>query len=162
MRAVVQRVAGATVRVNQTVISSINRGLLVLLGIHGKDTEDDARWIAQKIAGLRIFEDAGGKMNLSVIDMASTTADANSGELVPTVLVVSQFTLIANTQKGNRPSFNDAAKPEQAIPLYEFFVRQLASQLARPVATGQFGAMMQVSLINDGPVTIVLDSRTKE
>ncbi|MEO6004138.1 MAG: D-aminoacyl-tRNA deacylase [Opitutus sp.] len=162
MRAVVQRVAAAAVTVDQAVIGSINRGLLVLLGIHREDTEDDALWVAQKLAALRIFEDAAGKMNLSVLELNAEGHSESSGVPAPTVLVVSQFTLIASTRKGNRPSFNDAARPEHAIPLYEFFVRQLASQLSRPVATGRFGAMMQVSLINDGPVTIVLDSRAKE
>lgn len=130
--------------------AAIGRGLLLLLGVAGGDTEAEGEWLAEKIAGLRIFEDATGKMNLSVRDVGGG------------VLVVSQFTLLASTRKGTRPSFNDAAKPDVAIPLYERFLTQMEAALGRPVARGEFGAMMQVELINDGPVTIVLDSRLRE
>lgn len=130
--------------------AAIGRGLLLLLGVAGGDTEAEGEWLAEKIAGLRIFEDATGKMNLSVRDVGGG------------VLVVSQFTLLASTRKGTRPSFNDAAKPDVAIPLYERFLTQMEAALGRPVARGEFGAMMQVDLINDGPVTIVLDSRLRE
>jgi D-tyrosyl-tRNA(Tyr) deacylase len=150
MRAVVQRVSSASVTVEQRPTAQIARGLLVLLGIQASDTETDASWLAHKICALRIFEDDAGKMNLSV------------GETGFGALVVSQFTLLASTRKGNRPSFNDAAKPEIAVPLYEFFVRQMESILGRPVPTGTFGAMMQVALVNDGPVTLVIDSQLRE
>lgn len=150
MRLVVQRVSSARVTIEGRVAGAIDRGLLVLLGIAAGDTEADGEWLAQKIATLRIFEDAGGKMNLSVRDVAGG------------VLVVSQFTLIASTRKGARPSFNDAAKPDLAIPLYERFLAQLEAALARPVARGEFGAMMTVALVNDGPVTIIIDSKTRE
>ena len=123
---------------------------MILLGVHAEDTEEDADWLAQKTAALRVFSDAEGKMNQSIIDI--------SGE----ALVVSQFTLHAKYKKGARPSFIHAARPETAIPLYERFVRQLEDHLKRPVATGQFGAMMEVDLINDGPVTITMDTRNKE
>ena len=159
---------------------SIGRGLLVLLGIAPTDTAADAQWLAEKIAKLRIFPDAEGHMNLSVLDLAaseniaapslSDSAPASqrsalNSQLPPqvaTVLVVSQFTLFASTRKGTRPSFNDAAKPDLAIPLYETFCRLLSTALDRPVATGQFGAMMAVSLVNDGPVTLIIDSRQRE
>jgi len=150
MRAVVQRVSSASVFVAGETVGSVGSGLLVFLGVQIGDAEPDAIWLAQKIAALRIFEDADGKMNRSVID-----TDGGA-------LVVSQFTLIASTRNGTRPSFNDAAKPDLAIPLYEFFVRQLESALGRPVATGRFGAMMSVTLVNDGPVTLILDSRQRE
>lgn len=150
MRAVIQRVSSASVAIEQRTTAQISRGLLVLLGVQNADTESDAGWLAQKIAALRIFEDDAGKMNRSVVEAA--------GE----VLVVSQFTLLASTRKGNRPSFNEAAKPDLAVPLYEFFVHQLESLLGRSVPTGTFGAMMAVSLVNDGPVTLVLDSRLRE
>ncbi len=150
MRAVIQRVSSASVTVEGATTGAIGSGLLILLGIAGGDTEDDGNWLAQKIAALRIFEDADGKMNLSVRD--------TGGE----ALVVSQFTLIASTRKGTRPSFNDAARPDSAVPLYESFIRQLETALGRPVATGQFGALMQVALVNQGPVTLVIDSRLRE
>jgi D-tyrosyl-tRNA(Tyr) deacylase len=150
MRAVVQRVASASVTIDGATVGAIDRGLLVLLGIATGDTPEDAGWLAQKIAGLRIFPDAEDKMNLSIRDTSGRA------------LVVSQFTLIASTRKGNRPSFNDSAKPELAIPLYEDFVRQLESATGQPVATGRFGAMMRVSLVNDGPVTLVIDTRLRE
>lgn len=150
MRVVLQRVSAAKVTVEDRVTGEIGRGLLVLLGVAADDTAADGEWLAQKLAKLRIFEDADGKMNLSVCDIAGG------------ILLVSQFTLFASTQKGTRPSFNAAARPEIAIPLYELFQRQLATALGRPVATGEFGAMMQVSLVNDGPVTIVIDSKQRE
>ena len=131
-------------------VGAIQRGLLVLLGIGHHDADEDAQWLAAKIAALRIFEDNDGKMNRSVVDCAGG------------ILVVSQFTLLASTRKGTRPSFNDAAKPEQAIPLYEAFVRHASAALGAPVATGEFGAMMQVELVNDGPVTLVIDSKLRE
>ena len=161
MRVVIQRVSSASVTVDGRVISEIARGLLVLLGIQTGDTEAEAIWLAQKIATLRIFEDDAGKMNLSVLDLAAG-AEHLTRSSIASVLVVSQFTLIASTRKGARPSFNDAARPEVAIPRYEFFLARLQAELSRPVATGQFGAMMKVSLVNDGPVTIMLDSRLKE
>jgi len=150
MRVVVQRVAHARVTVEGRVTGEIGRGLLVLQGIVPDDTAADGEWLAQKLARLRIFEDAEGKMNLSVADIAGG------------ILVVSQFTLHASTAKGTRPSFNAAARPEVARPLYEQFQQQLAAALGRPVATGEFGAMMQVALVNDGPVTLVIDSKARE
>jgi len=150
MRAVVQRVSRASVQVEGKTIGSCGPGFMILLGVHAEDTEEDADWLAQKTAALRVFSDAEGKMNQSIIDI--------SGE----ALVVSQFTLHAKYKKGARPSFIHAARPETAIPLYERFVRQLEDHLKRPVATGQFGAMMEVDLINDGPVTITMDTRNKE
>lgn len=150
MRAVIQRVASASVTIDGRLAGAIERGLLVLLGIAAGDTAADGEWLAQKTAALRIFEDADGKMNRSVRDVAGG------------VLVVSQFTLIASTRKGTRPSFNDAAKPEMAILLYEQFLAQMEAAVTRPVARGEFGAMMQVALVNDGPVTIILDSRVRE
>lgn len=150
MRAVVQRVGSARVTVAGETIGEINAGLLILLGVAQGDTAEDGAWLAQKLAALRIFEDDAGKMNRSLVDSGGGA------------LVVSQFTLLASTRKGNRPSFNDAAAPAVAIPLYEQFVAQLTAGLGRPVATGRFGAMMAVTLVNDGPVTLVLDSRTRE
>jgi D-tyrosyl-tRNA(Tyr) deacylase len=146
MRAVIQRVSRASVSIDEEVCGAIASGLLILLGICVDDAETDADWLAAKIANMRIFSDEQVHMNLSVID--------NRGEL----LVVSQFTLHAKTKKGNRPSFIDAARPEQAIPLYEYFIRKLEEETKSEVKTGKFGAMMQVSLVNDGPVTIVIDS----
>jgi len=146
MRAVVQRVSSARVTIAGELVGEIDRGLLVLLGVARGDTEAEARWLAEKIVALRIFEDAGARMNRSVVE-------AGGG-----LLVVSQFTLLASTRKGTRPSFNDAARPEEAIPLYESFNRFAAAALGRAVATGRFGALMEVSLVNDGPVTLVVDS----
>jgi len=146
MRAVIQRVSRASVSIDEEVCGAIANGLLILLGICVDDSKADADWLAAKIANMRIFSDKQGHMNLSVIDCG--------GEL----LVVSQFTLHAKTKKGNRPSFIDAARPEQAIPLYEYFIRKLEEETKSEVKTGKFGAMMQVSLVNDGPVTIVIDS----
>lgn len=150
MRVVVQRVAHAKVTVEGRVTGEIGRGLLVLQGIVPSDTAADGDWLAQKLTKLRIFEDADGKMNLSLADIAGG------------ILLVSQFTLHASTAKGTRPSFNAAARPEIARPRYELFQQQLATTLGRPVATGEFGAMMQVSLVNDGPVTLVIDSQQRE
>lgn len=163
MRVVIQRVTSADVKIAGTVVGAIGPGLLILLGVAPTDSEADAQWLADKIAKLRIFPDAEGHMNRSVVDLAeSATAEGPLRPDAPTALVVSQFTLFASTRKGTRPSFNDAAKPEFAIPLYEIFCRLLSTALARPVATGQFGAMMSVSLVNDGPVTLLLDSRSRE
>src|SRR5215208_1690676 len=145
MRAVVQRVSGAEVRVDAAVSGAIGRGLLVLLGAAKGDVDDDARLLADKIAALRIFEDAAGKMNLAV------------GEVTGGVLVVSQFTLLGDGRKGNRPSFVDAAPPERASALYEVFCARVREK-GLPVATGVFRAEMEVELVNDGPVTILLDT----
>jgi D-tyrosyl-tRNA(Tyr) deacylase len=147
MRVVIQRVSEAAVKIDGTIVGEISKGLLVLLGIAQEDTQQDALYLIQKLINLRIFSDADGKMNLSVQDC--------DGEL----LVVSQFTLYADTKKGNRPSYIRAARPEQAIPLYEFFLKELQKQFQGRIQTGHFGADMKVSLINDGPVTIIIDSR---
>jgi D-tyrosyl-tRNA(Tyr) deacylase len=146
MRAVVQRVSHARVLVEQEVVSEIARGLLVLLGVTHHDTAQQARWLAEKIVGLRIFADDEGKMNRGV-------AEVGGG-----ILVVSQFTLYGDCQKGRRPSFIEAAPPEIAIPLYEEFITAVKA-LGIPVAAGRFGAMMQVELVNDGPVTLIVESK---
>jgi D-tyrosyl-tRNA(Tyr) deacylase len=150
MRVVIQRVSQASVTIGGQVKSAIGPGLVVLVGIEGVDTAEDVEWLCGKIARLRIFNDDEGVMNRSVQEVG--------GE----VLVVSQFTLHASTKKGNRPSYSRAARPEIAIPLYEQFVARLGAELGRPVATGEFGADMKVALVNDGPVTIVMDSRARE
>ena len=150
MRSVVQRVSSARVTVAGEVTGEIGVGLLVFLGIAPADTLADAQWLAEKICALRIFEDPEGRMNRSVTERAGG------------ILVVSQFTLFASTRKGTRPSFNDAAKPDIAMPLYESFNRFASAALGRPVATGRFAAMMDVSLVNDGPVTLVIDSKIRE
>jgi D-tyrosyl-tRNA(Tyr) deacylase len=150
VRAVIQRVSSARVTIHGEVSGAIAQGLVVLLGLAPGDTEGDAQWLAEKIIALRIFEDSAEKMNLAVTDV--------SGGL----LVISQFTLFASTRKGTRPSFNGAAKPELAIPLYETFLRYSTAALGRPVATGKFGAAMEVSLVNDGPVTIIIDTNMRE
>jgi D-tyrosyl-tRNA(Tyr) deacylase len=150
MRAVIQRVSSASVTVNQSITGRIGPGLLVLLGIEDADNEEDIRWLSAKIVQLRIFNDDQGVMNRSVLDQG--------GE----ILLVSQFTLHASTKKGNRPSYIRASKPEVAIPRYESMIRQLETDLGKPVATGIFGADMQVALVNDGPVTIVIDSKNRE
>jgi D-tyrosyl-tRNA(Tyr) deacylase len=150
MRAMIQRVTRASVEVNHQLVSRIGRGLLVFLGVEDMDSRDDVPWLAAKIARLRIFQDEIGAMNLSVLDIA--------GDL----LVVSQFTLFASTRKGNRPSFIRAAAPEQANQLYQEFCEQLESEVAKPVLRGIFGAHMQIDLVNDGPVTICIDTRRKE
>ncbi len=146
MRAVIQRVSQARVVIDGVVVGEIQRGLLVLLGVTHSDTVEQARWLAEKVVGLRVFNDGEGKMNLGV-------ADVGGG-----VLVVSQFTLYGDCRKGRRPSFIDAAGPETAIPLYEAFVDGVRAQ-GVPTATGRFGAMMQVELVNDGPVTLIVDSK---
>ena len=150
MRAIVQRVSRAKVSVNNETVGECGVGFMILLGVHAEDSTEDADWLAAKVAALRVFSDEEGKMNLSIIDV--------SGE----ALVVSQFTLHAKYKKGTRPSFIHAARPETAIPLYEHFIRQLEDHLKKPVASGQFGAMMEVDLINHGPVTITMDTRNKE
>ena len=150
MRAVIQRTSEASVTIEGRVAGRIGRGLLVLLGIEHEDTLEDAAWLAGKIAQMRIFSDLDGKMNHSVLDVGGG------------VLVVSQFTLHASTKKGNRPSFIRAARPENAVPLYESFIAQVEAHLGQPVRRGIFGADMQVALVNDGPVTIAMDSRARE
>ena len=150
MRVVLQRVSDAQVSVSNKVISRIGAGFLVLLGIEERDTLDDATWLVGKISKMRVFDDSEGKMNLSLKDI--------SGE----ALVVSQFTLHASTKKGNRPSFIKAAQPAHAKPLYENFCDSLSTEIDKPVGRGEFGAMMEVSLTNDGPVTILIDSRNRE
>lgn len=150
MRALLQRVSRASVAVDGRVSGAIGRGLLVLVGVTADDTPDDRAWIARKIVHMRIFDDEAGVMNRCLLDVG--------GEL----LVVSQFTLFASTKKGNRPSWSAAAPPDLARPLVDAFVAELAAVSGRPVATGVFGAMMQVELINDGPVTIWLDSRSRK
>ena len=145
MRAVVQRVSSASVEVDGQVVGQIGPGLMVLLGVHRDDTEQDAAYMADKIAGLRLFADAEGKMNLSVADVGGS------------VLMVSQFTLYGDVRRGKRPSFSEAATPEVAVPLYESVCRRIAA-MGIPVERGVFGAMMRVSLVNEGPVTVQLDS----
>jgi len=149
MRVVLQRVKEASVTVGDKVISKIGHGFLILLGIEAEDTQEDINWLSGKIARLRVFSDENDAMNKSIIDV--------DGE----VIVVSQFTLHASTKKGNRPSFIKAARPEIAIPLYRSFVQQLENDLQKEIHTGEFGAMMDVALINDGPVTILIDSKNK-
>lgn len=150
MKVVIQRVSKASVTINNNNVASINSGLLILLGIVAEDTSEDTHWLVRKIVNLRIFNDENGVMNRSLLDV---DGDA---------MVVSQFTLHASTKKGNRPSYIKAAKPEVAIPLYESFIIQLEEELNKKVQTGQFGADMQVELINDGPVTIIIDSENLE
>jgi D-tyrosyl-tRNA(Tyr) deacylase len=150
MRAVIQRVTGASVTVDSSVTGAIENGLLVLLGIEDADTDEDIIWLSNKIVNLRIFNDEQGVMNKSVIDIDGK------------ILLVSQFTLHASTKKGNRPSYIKASKPDVAIPLYEKMIEQLASDLGKKIAPGVFGADMKVSLLNDGPVTIVIDTKNKE
>lgn len=150
MRAVVQRVSEASVTVEGTVTGKIGRGLLILLGIEEADTEEDLKWLSRKLAQMRIFNDPDGVMNLSVQEV--------EGE----ALVISQFTLHASKKKGNRPSYIRAAKPEKAIPIYEQFVKELEGELGKKVDTGIFGADMKVALLNDGPVTIIIDSKNKD
>lgn len=150
MRVLLQRVIESSVTVNEEIIAHIGRGLLVLVGIEDADTQDDIDWLCHKISQLRIFDDENGVMNLSIKD---TIGD---------IIVVSQFTLHAATKKGNRPSYIKAAKPEIAIPLYEQFVQTMESTLGKKVQTGKFGADMKVALINDGPVTIWIDSKNRE
>jgi D-aminoacyl-tRNA deacylase len=149
MRGVIQRVSSARVAVDDRVTGEIGRGLLILLGVARGDTEQDAQWLTQKLVNLRIFPDAEDRMNLSVRDIA--------GE----ILVVSQFTLLASLRKGTRPSFNDAAPPDDARRLYEHTVALLQQELGRPVPTGEFAAMMEVTLVNGGPVTLIVDSQDR-
>ncbi|MBC7694742.1 MAG: D-tyrosyl-tRNA(Tyr) deacylase [Burkholderiales bacterium] len=150
MRFVIQRVSEASVKIEASLYTEIQKGLLVLVGIEESDTIEDAVWLCNKLISLRIFSDAEDKMNLSLQDI--------NGD----VLLVSQFTLFASTKKGNRPSFIRSAKPDTAIPLYEYCIEQLSQLLKKPIKTGKFGADMKISLVNDGPVTILLDSKTKE
>jgi D-tyrosyl-tRNA(Tyr) deacylase len=150
MRVVIQRVKQASVSVQGAKISEIQKGLLILLGVETLDTQEDIDWLVTKVAKLRIFEDSDGAMNVSLHDISAE------------VIVVSQFTLHATTKKGNRPSFIKAARPEVAIPLYQGFIDGLQAQLNKKIQTGQFGAMMDVALVNDGPVTIIIDTKNKE
>jgi D-tyrosyl-tRNA(Tyr) deacylase len=150
MRIVIQRVSEAAVRVDGNITGSIGKGLLVLVGIEDADTKEDIEWLSNKIVNIRIFDDADGVMNLSVKDIGGG------------ILLVSQFTLHASTKKGNRPSYIKASKPDIAIPMYEAMIKQLTLDLGKPVQTGIFGADMKVSLLNDGPVTITMDSKNKE
>lgn len=150
MKVVVQRVSKASVTINNEKVASIGSGLLILLGIVNEDTQDDIEWLARKIVNLRVFDDENGVMNKSLLDV--------DGD----VIVVSQFTLHALTKKGNRPSYIKAAKPDIAIPLYENFIKQFENDLNKKIQTGQFGADMKVELLNDGPVTIIIDSKNLE
>ena len=150
MRVVIQKVTEASVSIENQIVASIDKGLLVLVGIEDGDMNEDIAWLSSKIVNLRVFDDDNGVMNLSVKEV--------EGE----VLIVSQFTLHASTKKGNRPSYIKASRPEVAIPIYEAFIKQVESLLGKRVPTGQFGAMMQVSLCNDGPVTILIDTKNKE
>jgi D-tyrosyl-tRNA(Tyr) deacylase len=150
MKAVIQRVSQASVTIDSKIVAEIQKGLLVLVGIEDADTQEDILWLTSKIANLRIFEDEKEVMNLSVKDC--------NGDII----VVSQFTLHASTKKGNRPSYIKAAKPEIAIPLYEKFIAQLEQEIGKKLQTGKFGADMKVLLLNDGPVTIVMDTKNKE
>jgi D-aminoacyl-tRNA deacylase len=150
MKAVIQRVSESSVTINNEIVAQIQKGLLVLVGIEDADNQEDINWLTSKIANLRIFPDENEVMNLSLKDI--------DGEII----VVSQFTLHAATKKGNRPSYIKASKPEIAIPLYNSFVQQMEKELGKKVQTGQFGADMKVSLVNDGPVTIIIDTKNKE
>ena len=149
MIAIIQRVSEAFVKIDDKIKGEINLGFLVLLGVTNTDTREDIEWLSKKIVGMRIFSDEEGKMNL---DINSVNGD---------LLLISQFTLFASTKKGNRPSFIEAARPEIAIPLYEKMIHQLENDLGKSIQTGEFGADMKVSLVNDGPVTIILDSKNK-
>ena len=150
MRAVIQRVSEASVSIENKIVSKINFGLLIFLGIEIEDTQEDSLWLANKIAQLRIFSDSDAKMNNSLLDI--------EGEAI----VVSQFTLHAKTKKGNRPSYINAARPEQAIPLYEQFKKDLSKLISKQVLSGEFGADMKVNLTNEGPVTIIIDTKNKQ
>jgi D-tyrosyl-tRNA(Tyr) deacylase len=150
MKSVIQRVSSASVTIDSKIVADIQKGLLVLVGIEDADTQEDTNWLCQKITNLRIFGDENDVMNLSVKDI--------NGDII----VVSQFTLHASTKKGNRPSYLKASKPEIAIPMYENFVKQMEKELGKKVQTGIFGVDMKVALLNDGPVTIVIDSKNKE
>lgn len=150
MRAVIQRTLEASVTISNEKVAKIDKGLLILIGIEDLDNQEDINWLCQKISNLRIFGDENDVMNLSVKDI--------NGEII----VVSQFTLHASTKKGNRPSYIKASKPEFAIPMYEKFIAQLENELGKKIQTGQFGADMKVALVNDGPVTIIIDTKNKE
>lgn len=150
MRVVLQRVSKASVQINHEINAVMQKGLLILLGIEAEDTQEDIDWLCNKIVKMRIFNDENEAMNLSLLDV---DGDA---------IVVSQFTLHASTKKGNRPSFIKAAKPDIAVPLYEKFIKKLEESLGKPVGSGEFGADMKVELINDGPVTIIVDSKSRE
>ena len=150
MRAVIQRVSEASVKIDGAIKGQINQGFMVLLGIEDADTQEDVDWLSQKIANMRVFGDENGLMNKALADIEGN------------ILLISQFTLFASTKKGNRPGFTRSAKPDKAIPLYESFIKALESQTGKKVATGEFGADMKVSLINDGPVTIIIDTKDKE
>ena len=150
MRTVIQRVSHASVTINGVVKSAIGGGLLVLVGVEDADTEEDIQWLCKKIVGLRVFDDENGVMNKNIVDAGGD------------ILVISQFTLFASTKKGNRPSYIRAAKPDISIPLYEQFCEELSIALGKPVGTGEFGADMKVELLNDGPVTICMDTKNKE
>jgi len=150
MKAVIQRVSSASVTINTEIVANIEKGLVVLVGIEEADTKEDIDWLSAKIANLRIFADDKGVMNLSLKEI--------EGDMI----IVSQFTLHAATKKGNRPSYIKAAKPEVAVPLYEAFIQQMENELVKKVKTGQFGADMKVALVNDGPVTILIDTKNKE
>ena len=150
MRVVIQKVKEASVSVENKTISSIKKGLLILVGIENTDTQEDINWLVKKVVQLRIFSDENGVMNLSVKDVGGD------------IIVVSQFTLHANTKKGNRPSYIRAAKPDFSIPMYEKFIDEMESALGKKVGAGEFGATMDVALINDGPVTIIIDSKQKD
>jgi D-tyrosyl-tRNA(Tyr) deacylase len=150
MRAVLQRVSSASVTIESEIAGTIGAGLVVLLGIEETDTADDIAWLAAKIVNLRLFADADGAMSQSVLESGGG------------ILLISQFTLFASTKKGAKPSWHRAAKPGAAIPLYEAMIARLTAELGRPIATGRFGAMMQVALVNDGPVTLLLDTKARE
>jgi D-aminoacyl-tRNA deacylase len=150
MRAVIQRVTEATCKVEGNITGSIDKGLMILLGVAADDTDEDLQWLAQKIAGMRIFSDEAGLMNKSITDIGGR------------ILLISQFTLFAQTKKGNRPSFIRAAKPDMAIPMYEQMIKTLAELTSTKIETGIFGADMKISLVNDGPVTIILDTKDRD
>ncbi|MBK6283316.1 MAG: D-tyrosyl-tRNA(Tyr) deacylase [Draconibacterium sp.] len=150
MRIVIQRVSEASVKVEGRILSAINQGMLILAGIEDADTDEDINWLTNKIIQLRIFDNENGVMNLSVKEVAGD------------IIIVSQFTLHASTKKGNRPSYIRASKPDFAIPMYERFINSVEVALGKKVGSGQFGAMMEVSLVNDGPVTIIIDSKQKD
>lgn len=150
MRVVVQRVSKASVTVENEIVGEINEGLMILVGIENEDKEEDADWLSKKLCNLRIFDDEEGVMNKSLLDVKGN------------ILAVSQFTLHAKTKKGNRPSYIAAAKPDISVPLYEYFVEKLKNESGANVETGRFGAYMEVALVNDGPVTILIDTKNKE
>jgi D-tyrosyl-tRNA(Tyr) deacylase len=150
MRLVIQRVKEASVKVEGAIIGAIQNGLMILVGIEDADSQEDIEWLAAKVSNLRIFDDADGVMNLSIKEVQGD------------ILLISQFTLHASTKKGNRPSYINASKPPIAVPLYEAMIQQLENELGKPIQTGKFGADMQVSLLNNGPVTIIMDSKNKD